>query len=155
MNLLLYVALAFLGGAVTPVQAGLNRALGERLGGAAFATVTNFIVGAILSSGVAALLVGAGSLARPNLAATRGLPWWGWLGGACGVTLVFTAAFSVGRLGYAGLIVSIVTGQLVVGLVLDHWGILGQMPRAVTWPRALGVCLVLAGMALVQIEWKK
>ena len=43
----------------------------------------------------------------------------------------------------------IVTGQIVTSLVLDHFGLVGFPTHPVSWPRALGVVLLLLGVVLV------
>jgi transporter family-2 protein len=141
-----FVLLAMLGGAVTPLQAGINSRLSRDLGSPWFGTWANFVVGAI----VATLIVLALRLPIPASATLAATPWWAWLGGLCGVTLVFTATTSITHLGYAGLVLAIVAGQVLAGIALDHFGILSQAPRPFTPTRALGVALVIAGVALVQ-----
>lgn len=146
MNLL-YIALAFLGGAVTPIQAGLNRTLGGVLGSPLHATFANFLVGLLAASAAMLGLAVAGVIRLPaNFAQSS---WWMWLGGLCGVTLVFCSAVAVEKLGYAGLIVCVVAGQLVVSVVLDHFGVLTPV-RAVNPTRLLGMGLLVVGVVLVQ-----
>lgn len=140
-----YIFLAMLGGAVTPLQAGVNARLGRQLGAAWFGTWANFVVGALLATGVAIAL----RVPMPTSAALAGAPWWAWLGGLCGVTLVFSASTSVPHLGYAGLVLSIVVGQIVASVLLDHFGVLSAV-RPLTWPRLGGLVLVVAGMLIVQ-----
>jgi transporter family-2 protein len=141
-----FIFLAMLGGAVTPLQAGLNNRLGRELGSPWFGTWANFIVGALAASTVVLAL----RIPWPTFAACAGAPWWAWLGGLCGVTLVFSATASIPHLGYAGLILAIVAGQILASLVLDHFGFVGQRVREISPMRLGGVALVLLGMFMVQ-----
>lgn len=141
-----YIFLAMLGGAVTPLQAGVNARLGRELGAAWFGTWANFVVGAIAATIIAVVI----RVPMPTGAALAGAPWWAWLGGLCGVTLVFSATTSVPHLGYAGLVLAIVAGQVLASLALDHWGVLAAAPKPISLNRLLGVGLVIAGMVLVQ-----
>ena len=86
----------------------------------------------------------------PGLAALRGAPWWAWLGGACGVTLVGGSIVAVRDLGYAGLVVGIVCGQVVLSLALDRLGLFGQPVREISPVRLLGAAMVLGGVLIIQ-----
>lgn len=141
-----YILLAILGGAVTPLQAGINARLGRSLGAPWYGTWANFLVGAVAATLLAILL----RVPIPSAVALAATPWWAWLGGLCGVTLVFTAMTSVPHLGYAGLVLAIVVGQILASVLLDHFGVLAAAPRPLSWPRAGGLALVVVGMLIVQ-----
>ena len=146
-----YVLLAVLGGAVMPIQAGFNRELGGKLGSPLFATLNNFLGGTLLMLAVcAAAMMRGGALAVPTGAAVAAAPWWSWLGGACGVTLVFSATVAVSKIGSVGVVAALLTGQLICSLVIDHWGLIGHAVREVTPTRLAGVGLVVGGMVLIQ-----
>ncbi len=141
----LYVALAMLGGSVMPIQAGFNRELGRHFGSPMLATLNNFAGGTLI------MLVACLALApTPTLAAAASAPWWAWLGGACGVTLVFSSTVAVKHVGSAGLVASLLAGQLICSLVIDQFGLLGHEVRAMTLPRLLGVALLVGGLVLIQ-----
>ena len=44
----------------------------------------------------------------------------------------------------------IVAGQMIVTLVLDHFGFLGLDQRPVSLPRVLGVLLIIGGVVLIR-----
>lgn len=141
--LLALLASAASGVAMT-VQAAVNAALGKPIGLAA----TTFLVHAtgLVFSGM--VLAGAGSFR--HLAGVAGVPLWLWSGGLLGVFIIFTMAFTVSRLG-AGLAVAVaVSAQLIAALVLDHFGWLGVPRMSVTWVRAVGVALLVAGAWMVK-----
>ena len=87
---------------------------------------------------------------RPDFAATRALPWYAWLGGVYGACFVVAAAWGVPRLGVAMTITLMVGGQLLLSLVLDHFGALGVPRQPLNIGRIAGVGLVLAGVLLVR-----
>jgi len=140
------ILIAFVAGAVTPVQAGLNSTLRGRLGHPMHATFVNFAVGTLIAGFIMALL----RVPVPGLAAMRGAPWWAWLGGACGVTLVGGSILAVRDLGYAGLVVGIVCGQVVLSLALDQLGLFGHPVREISPVRLLGAAMVLGGVLIIQ-----
>jgi len=87
---------------------------------------------------------------KPDLAATRALPWYAWVGGLCGVIFVIAATWGVPRLGVATTITLMVAGQLILGLVLDHFGAFGAPRQPVNLVRVLGVALMIGGVLLVR-----
>jgi len=88
--------------------------------------------------------------ARPDVASARALPWYIWIGGLYGAIFVVAAAWGVPRLGVALTITLMVAGQLLVGLILDHFGAFGAPQHPISWGRAAGVVLVLAGVLMVR-----
>ena len=44
----------------------------------------------------------------------------------------------------------IVAGQLIGATVADHFGLFGLAVRTITWPRGLGLLMILAGVLLAQ-----
>jgi len=44
----------------------------------------------------------------------------------------------------------IIAGQMMVALVLDHFGFLGLEQRPVTIPRILGILLITGGVVLIR-----
>jgi transporter family-2 protein len=44
----------------------------------------------------------------------------------------------------------IIASQLMAGMLLDHFGVLGYVVREISPMRILGVCLLVAGAVLVQ-----
>lgn len=76
---------------------------------------------------------------KPDLGALGHLPWWGWLGGVCGViyvTAVFTAIA--------------VTGQQLA-VFFDRYALMPLPQRPVTLPRLAGVALLPAHVASIQV----
>ena len=59
-----------------------------------------------------------------------------------------TITFS-NRLGAAGWLGVVVTGQVLTSVVLDHFGLVGFAEHPATPWRLLGVALLLAGAAIV------
>ena len=60
------------------------------------------------------------------------------------------AAWGVPRLGVAMTITLMVAGQLLVGLMLDHFGASACRAQPISLGRAAGVALVLAGVLMVR-----
>ena len=73
-------------------------------------------------------------------------PWTAWFGGPLGVVFVALGSYLVARIGAAMTAILVIAGQMVSGVALD--ALMGA--NGVTWPRVLGVALILAGIWLAQ-----
>jgi transporter family-2 protein len=145
----IFAALAFLAGALLPLQALVNARLGKATTGALFASTCSFLVGTLALVGV--LVVTRQPL--PSLDTLQRLPGWVWIGGVLGAFFVCIATLAVPRIGAASLVALAVGGQMVAALACDHFGVL-QTPQPVGATRLVGALLVLAGVLLVVQPWK-
>jgi transporter family-2 protein len=139
------MAIVALAGAATALQAPINARLATAVGSSVNAALVSFAVGTIALIGLALMLQ-----VRPDMAATRALPWYAWVGGLCGVVFVIAATWGVPRLGVATTITLMVAGQLLLGLVLDHFGTFGAPRQPVNLGKLAGVALVIGGVVLVR-----
>jgi len=139
------LALAVLIGAGLSVQVGLNSQLRGQLGDPALAALGNFLVG------TSALLVWLIFLrvTWPSVETLRAVPPTQWMGGLLGASYVAAAALLAPRLGSAPLLVLIVGGQLLMSLVLDHYGWIGFATHEMNVWRLLGAMLLVVGMVLI------
>lgn len=146
MNPALFSMIAVvLAGGATALQAPTNARLMGAVGSPVNAAFVSFAIGTAALGIVAVILQ-----ARPDVAATRALPWYVWIGGLYGAIFVAAAAWGVPRLGVALTITLMVAGQLLVGLILDHFGAFGAPQHPISLGRAAGVALVLAGVLMVR-----
>jgi transporter family-2 protein len=142
----LYLFVCLLAGALIPLQAGVNAQLTRWVGHPVTASLVSFAVGTL------ALFVYAAAL-RPQLPGMRALaaaPWWVWAGGLLGSVFVTAAAAFAPRLGAATFISVTIAGQVLVSILLDHFGALGFAARPVTPLRLFGALLLVAGVLLVR-----
>jgi len=137
------VALTVLAGLAGSVQVAVMGRFGGRVG---VLEALTFATGIQLAFSVAILLVarlGTGGLGEAFRA-----PSWMWLGGLMGLTVVFTITFAQPRIGATATIGILIAGQLVMGAVIDRFGLFGVDQIAISWPRALGIALLGVGAAL-------
>lgn len=74
------------------------------------------------------------------------MPWWAYIGGPIGVIFVASGSWLIARIGAINTALLVIGGQMVSGVVLD----LVRGAPVIVWASALGVVLILAGMALTQ-----
>ena len=144
MYLLLLVA--FLVGAVLPLQAGINAQLRVALVDPIGTALASFVIGA--AGLLAALVLSRGGV--PLSAAVDRATWWQWTGGLLGALYIVAAVVLAPRLGAAALTAAVVAGQMAASVALDHYGLVGFPIHQVTGPRIVGAVLVLLGVVLVQ-----
>jgi transporter family-2 protein len=135
--------LALAVGALIAFQPPANAALGNHVGdlGAAFIST---VISALL---VAVLLLAFGHAGRlSGLSAFK--PEYA-LGGIAGGAIVAISLVAVRPLGAGGVTAALVAGQLVAAVVIDRLGVLGVHQMAITWPRVVGVVLVIGGAVLI------
>ncbi len=139
------LACSLLVGACGASQAGVNSRLRLALHSPIQAAFISFLTGTLLL-GVIALLSGSPWFAP---GARGGLPWWAWLGGLLGAFNVAMSVYLAPKLGALTLALSIICGQVLASMVLDHNGWLGYPRIELSPERVLGALLIVAGVLLV------
>ena len=121
-------------------QAAVSGALGRRVG-----TVGAAGLGVVL----AAVLVVALALGRGgSILSAVHQPFWLWLGGLFGATVVLAIAYAPPRIGTFATVALLIAGQLAAGAAIDAFGVLGSPRIPVTVTRATGLVLVGAALTL-------
>ncbi|HVX89437.1 MAG TPA: DMT family transporter [Gemmatimonadales bacterium] len=140
------ILVAILVGVVLPVQSGVNAQLRIGVGHPLLAAFISFAVGTVALLGLNLAV----RVPLPAGAAVTRIPWWQWTGGLLGASYIFLAIYLAPRVGAAALVASIVAGQMVTSLLLDHFGWVGYPQQPLTVTRAFGALLVIGGVLLIQ-----
>jgi transporter family-2 protein len=122
---------------------GLSRQLNGRLalsGSPLIASFWNHLVGFVA---LTALGLAIGGLLPAGAADA---PWHAYIGGPIGVVFVASGSWLIPRIGAVNTALLVIGGQMVSGVVLD----LARGAPSTLWASALGVVLILGGMALTQ-----
>jgi bacterial/archaeal transporter family-2 protein len=143
---LVYVLLAIAAGSCTPIQAGINSRLGTAAGSSILAALISFAVGTLTLLAYSAIL----RISWPSAKVFLGLPWWVWTGGSLGAFFVAVTIFLVPKLGAATMMASLLAGQMVASIFLDHYGLLGYPLHPTSTWRLVGVALIMAGIVLIR-----
>ncbi|QDU23185.1 DMT family transporter [Urbifossiella limnaea] len=141
-----FVLLAAGAGACIALQASANGNFSRNIDSPLFAAFFS-ICGTILTAAAAMLLLRP---TAPSAEALRQAPWWNWIGGPLGALIVLAGATLVSELGAALFIASVVAGQLLCSLLLDHFALLGLPEQVLTPGRVLGALLVVAGVVCMK-----
>jgi transporter family-2 protein len=142
----MYIALAVAAGAGLAFQAVINSRLRALLDSALWAALVQVFVGLVMLAVVIAL-------ARQPVPSTAGVwraPWWIWTGGVLGSFFVLTAILATPPLGAALMLASLVVGQTITALVIDHYGWFGVQVHPLSPMRIAGAALLIGGVMLLR-----
>jgi transporter family-2 protein len=144
---LLLPMLAFAVGMLLPVQAGVNAQLKTFLGHPLQAALVSFLVGTALLIVVALLT----RMPLPTGKIVSGIPWWAWVGGGfCGAIYITMVILLTPRLGATTTFGLIIAGQLIMSMVLDHFGAVGFPSHPINLWRLAGAVLLVIGVILIR-----
>lgn len=146
MKFIFLLVLAFAAGMLAPMQAGMNAKIGKALNDPFYAALISFAVG------TAGLLVYA-LTCRVDLSAIRTVSdvhWTLWLAGLLGAFYVTATIVLAPRLGTALTFGLVVAGQLVMAVIMDHFGLFGMPVQPVNWLRLTGIVLIVGGTMLIR-----
>jgi transporter family-2 protein len=140
--IILVVIIGLIGGVAVGFQTPLTNMIGQRLG--------------ILESAFIIQLGGAIGAAIPllfhrggNLMNWQTVPWYALGRGVLGIFVLVGINFTFPRLGAVATTFLIVTGQLVISVLLDHFGLLGAQVRPIDLTRILGIAVLFFGVWLI------
>jgi transporter family-2 protein len=77
------------------------------------------------------------------------VPKWQLIGGLLGSVFVTAMILAVPKIGVAAAIFGAIIGQLVMGLVIDHFGFFGVQRIHLDWNRLLGVVFMLTALFFI------
>lgn len=145
MNWILYL-LAILCGVGTALQSGVNSQLRKTINNPLLAAVISFSVGFIT---ILIIFPIFNKNAIPSVSTLKSMEWWKWTGGLFGAFFVTTVILTIDRVGSANMTALIVGGQLIMAIILDHYGLLGFNVHQINFWRVLGSLLIVGGVYLV------
>ena len=124
-----------------------NQGFGAVVGSVSLAATISFTIGTVALLGL--YLIGNFNSSLISIKELANVPTVLYAGGVLGAVYVATVAASVPRIGVANTMVALVLGQILLSLILDHFGVLGIEMREVSWQRLVGAGLVVSGLVLV------
>ncbi len=140
-SILLIILIGLAGGVAVGLQSPMASMITQRLG--AFESVFIVHIGGAIIALIPLLIYGGGKLSQ-----WRSLPWYTLGAGVFGLVVISAISYMIPRVGVAASITTVVAGQLLVGVILDHFGLLGASVRVLDVTRLIGLIVVLAGVWL-------
>lgn len=146
---MLAVAIGLIAGIASTIQASINTEA-RRFFRSPFITAgVNFTVAWILLAVFIIISERAFSIPLADVAQN---PPWIWLGGVCAIIIVTLNIVCLPKLGAAGNVMIINVGQIMTGLVIDHFALFGSEEARMSVARLIGALLVLAGSFMATVE---
>ena len=139
--IILIILIGLAGGAAVGLQSPMASMISQRLG--IFESVFIVHLGGAIIALLPLLYYGGGRLSQ-----WRSMPWYTLAAGIFGLMVIGAISYMIPRVGIAASITTIVAGQLLVGVLLDHFGLLGAAVRPLDLTRVVGLAVVLAGVWL-------
>lgn len=146
---MLSVLLGILMGVGVSVQTVVNTRLRSYVQSPLLASFISFSVGTLF---LAAILISQSNALVPSTEVWNASPWWFWMGGALGAVWITLNIFVFLQLGPVQTSILPVLGQIVMGVVIDHFGWLGTQSKPVSVLQIIGVICVLVGIAIA-VTW--
>lgn len=148
MNIIFYL-IALVSGTFVALQTGVNGKLRFTLGGPVVATLVSFFIGTVALAAAYIISVSTGVQTMPSIANLKQTSWWMWIGGLLGAAYVFSTILVGPRIGIANMLSLAIAGQIIMAVLLDHFGVFGSV-HMINPVRAIGVVLLIGGVYLVQ-----
>jgi len=145
-NIYFYLLLALAAGAMMPTQAAINNKLAGYVQSPISAAFISFLIGTV---GLFVYMLATGT-PLGSLLNIKDAPPIAWLGGLLGAFFVTTAVILAPRIGVAMTFSLIVAGQMLITLILDHFGFLGVPVKEVSLPRVGGILLITLGVVIIR-----
>ncbi|WP_040981256.1 DMT family transporter [Oceanobacillus jeddahense] len=139
---ILFYAVALLAGVTLSVEGAIYAVLGESIGKLE-SSLYNFAVGTIIL-GVALLFWGKGSLSY-----TVKAPKWQLTGGLLGIIYLTILVIGIPLIGVGLAMSSVVVGQLVMSMVIEHKGWLGSPKIKVRPEKIIAAILMITSLFLI------
>ena len=141
--------IGIISGVAATVQASFNGEIRRRFRSPYITAAVNFVVALTLIAIV--LLITEHSLALPVTEIVKYPPWI-WMGGLCGATIVMAGIICLPVLGSARNMMLLCFGQIMAGLLIDHFGLFDAPVTEMSLMRAAGALLEIVGIAFISIE---
>ena len=141
-----YLIPIFLLGVLTPIQTAANSRLRQSVVSPFIASLVSFSIGTIFLFSVT-LIEKRSIFIDPELFST--LPWWAWLGGICGLWGLTVNIIIFPKLGAMQTALMPMLGQIIMGIIIDSFGLLQSPQFSFTFLRFISLLIILFGIFMV------
>jgi len=141
----LYALIMLLAGIGIPILAGLNAALGTRLGSPAAAAAILFVIAFVLTMIVLTVLGNPATLANVTSA-----PKHLFVAGFFVAFYVLSITYVAPHFGVGNAVFFVLLGQLISAAAIDHFGLFGAPVSPLSMTRMGGIALMAAGVFVTQ-----
>lgn len=83
-----------------------------------------------------------------NISAVATVPKWQLIGGLLGAIYVIVIVLVVPQIGVAPALVGVIAGQILIGAIIDHFGLFGGVRIPLDAKKVAGICLLFVSLYL-------
>lgn len=146
----IWLVIGFIFGFCPPIQTAINSALGQQIHSSVMASLISFAVGTIVL--FILTLIFNRSLKLKTVDAKQGkLKPIYFIGGILGVVFVTTNIILMPHLGAALTTIIVMLGQMLMGVIIDHFGLLGTRINKITTRKIIGIIAIMIGIILLRL----
>jgi transporter family-2 protein len=145
-NTYFFIILAVVAGMMMPTQAAINNKLADYVHSPILSAFISFAVGTVALF----LYILATGIPLGNLSLAKNAPLIAWIGGILGAIFVASTIILVPRIGVALTFSLVIAGQMLVTLIIDHFGWLGVPEKPINLIRVTGAALITIGVILIR-----
>ena len=146
MRTLALMLAALIGGGLIPIQGLVNVRLAKILNDPIQSSFISFL-GALVVLSLVLLTLRTGI---PSWQQLRQAPWYVFTGGLFGAIFVTMVLVLAPHIGMTNTLAATIAGQLVISVVLDHFGVLHLPRQAINLPRVAGCLGLMLSLYLIQ-----
>ena len=137
--------IGIIAGSMIPIQSILNSALGKKTG-----NLGSVLILTIISISVLLILI----ILLPNTANLKSIPgvaeWYLYIGGVLGVAILAAPIFLIPKIGATSTLTALVVGQLLLALIIDHFGLFSFPKIEINLMRIMGLVALVLGAFLIK-----
>ena len=139
----IFIVTAFLMGVTLSVYLPMNSSASRNLGSSIAASATFFVVATIT---VLFILIFGGY--HHSLARIRNVPVYLHIAGVISAFFIIGTTFLIPKIGARTFFILLVSGQILMAIIVSHFGILESPKDPISLKKTLGAILVIAGAVL-------
>ena len=143
MQIALFAVVAFLMGATLSVYLPMNSSVSRHLGSSMAASAVFFVIATITSI---LILVFGGEY--HSLVKLRSVPVYLHVAGIISAFFIVGTTFLIPKVGARTFFILLVSGQILMAMVISHFGVLESPQDPITMKKTIGAILVIAGACL-------
>lgn len=141
MMKLIFPLLALIGGMAVALQSQINGGLGKKVGVIEGSFISFFV-------GTMALLFILLFFGNGNISAISTVPKWQLIGGLLGAFFVIVQVIVVPKIGVSATLLAVIVGQILIGAIIDHFGLFGGNRFPLDMKKLLALLLLLFSLFL-------
>ncbi|MDW8570305.1 DMT family transporter [Staphylococcus shinii] len=146
----IWLIIGFMFGFCPPIQTAINSALGQQLHSSIMASLISFTVGTIVLFILTLIFNKSLKVTTFNSKEGKLKPIY-FIGGILGVIFVTTNIILMPHLGAALTTIIVMLGQMLMGVIIDHFGLLGTNVNKITPRKVLGIIAIMIGIILLRL----